>query len=151
MAASLHSIRLYSWAGWLTLREPLLWILHLAYSWLVIALYLRGFSEFVGAAINSSVWQHALGVGAIGTIIPGVMTRVAVGHTGRPLKLLKWGIAIYITVTAAAVFRLFVALGLFDFKVGIILSAVAWCFTFGLFIFIYGPILTNPRADGKPV
>lgn len=149
LAASLHAIRLYGWAGWLTLREPLLWILHLAYLWLVIALYLRGFSEFVGA-INSSVWQHALGVGAIGTIIPGVMTRVAVGHTGRPLKLLKWGITIYLSVTVAAILRMFVALGLFDFKVGVILSAVAWCVAFGLFVFIYGPILTSPRVDGKP-
>lgn len=149
LAASIHTIRLYGWAGWLTLREPLLWILHLAYLWLVVALYLRGLSPFVDA-ISNSVWQHAMGVGAIGTIIPGVMTRVAMGHTGRPLKLINWGIIIYVSITVAAILRVFTALGLFDFRLGVSFSAVCWVIAFGLFVLLYGPILASPRADGKP-
>lgn len=148
-AAVLHAVRLYGWAGWLVVREPLLWILHLAYVWLVVALALRGFSAFA-ENVGSSVWQHALGVGTIGTIILGVMTRVAVGHTGRPLRLLPWALGIYLAITLAALMRILVALGFFNFRLGVGASAVAWVLAFGLFVIIYGPVLASARADGKP-
>ncbi len=147
--AIVHACRWYGWAGWLTWRAPLLWILHLAYLWLVAALVLRGLNGKVDA-VGSSVWQHALGVGAIGTMILGVMTRVAVGHTGRPLALLRWGLCIYIAISIAAITRILVAFGGVDFRFGIGLSALAWVVAFALFIIIYGPVLIKPRADGKP-
>ncbi|HSX85945.1 MAG TPA: NnrS family protein, partial [Cellvibrio sp.] len=42
LAAVANSLRLVGWVGWKTTREPLLWILHLAYLWVVTALLLRG-------------------------------------------------------------------------------------------------------------
>lgn len=148
-AAAVHALRLVTWFSWKIWREPLLWVLHLGYFWLVCALALRSFGHF-WPSFSNSVWLHAMGVGAIGTLILAVMVRVAVGHTGRPLALLRWGWLIFVAISAAAVLRLLVALGLFDFRLGVNLSAIAWVLAFAVFIALYGPILVQPRADGRP-
>ncbi len=149
LAAVANSLRLVGWVGWKTTREPLLWILHLAYLWVVTALLLRGVAAFI-PVISGSVWQHAMSVGGMATLILGVMTRVTMGHTGRPLKLLRFGLLVYIAIILATVLRLLVAAGALDFRLGVSLSALAWIIAFGLFVILYGPVLMSPRADGKP-
>lgn len=149
IAGLLNGVRLLQWGGWRVLKEPLLWILHLAYAWLVLALILRAINPYC-ALVTDGLWQHTLGVGAIGTLILGVMTRVSVGHTGRPLKLVNFGLAIYFAITASVVFRLLTAAGLIGFSSGISLSALGWVSAFGLFLVLYWPILSRPRVDGKP-
>lgn len=149
LAMILHGVRLSAWQGLSTREEPLLWILHLAYLWLIITFALRA-SSFWVESVGSSVWQHAAGLGAIGTILLGVMTRVAMGHTGRELKLLRGGICIYMFISVSAVLRLLVALGVCDFRFGVYSSAAFWLAAFGTFVFLYYRILSSPRADGKP-
>lgn len=149
LAAATNGLRLAGWAGWKTTREPLLWILHLAYLWVVVALLLRGLAAFA-PLISSSVWQHAMSVGGMATLILGVMTRVTMGHTGRPLKLLRFALLAYIAIILATVLRLLAAAGALDFRLGVGLSALAWTIAFGLFVILYGPALMSPRADGKP-
>lgn len=148
-AGVINGVRLIQWAGWQTWREPLLWILHLAYAWIVVALMLRGLSGFTDG-LASSVWRHVLAVGGIGTLIIGVMSRVAVGHTGRPLKLQPLGLLMYIAITLAALLRLATATQWLDYRLGITLSALAWISAFGLFVVLYTPILARPRPDGRP-
>lgn len=147
-AALLNTLRLCGWKGWHTWPEPLLWVLHIGYTWLVVALLLKGLSAF--ALVAPTSWQHALGAGAMGTLILGVMTRVALGHTGRPLKLPAFGWLIYIGIILAAVLRVGAALGWLDYRLGVMLAAAGWCFAFSLFVVIYWPILTRPRIDGRP-
>lgn len=149
LAAGFNAVRLFFWRGWLTLREPLLWILHLAYLWLVLALALRGLAIFFDG-IPATLWQHALGLGAIATLILGVMTRVAVGHTGRPLRLLRFGLLAYLAMIAATVVRMLVAVGVIDFRLGITVAATAWMVAFSIFLIVYAPVLLSPRADGRP-
>lgn len=149
LAAGLtNGVRLIGWCGWRVWREPLLWILHLAYLWIVIALLLRAGTGF--AQIPASAWQHALGVGAIATLIIGVMTRVSMGHTGRPLKLPEFGLIIYAFILAAALARVLVALQLLQFTFGIFLAASLWVAAFAIFVGLYAPVLARPRADGRP-
>lgn len=149
LAGIVNGSRLIGWAGWKTAREPLLWILHLAYLWVVISLLLRGASAFTDI-IGPGVWQHALGVGGIATLILGVMTRVAMGHTGRPLKLPRFGLVAYIAIIIAAILRLLAATGAMDYRFGVCLSALAWVVAFSVFVVLYGPVLASPRTDGKP-
>ncbi|MGQ9425720.1 NnrS family protein [Gilvimarinus sp. F26214L] len=149
LAAALHALRLFGWSGWRVLREPLLWILHLAYLWIVLALLLRGLSAFVDA-VPASLWQHALGLGGIATLILGVMTRVAVGHTGRPLQLPRSGLLIYLAIFAATLLRLIAAVGWIDYRVGVLAAALFWVLAFSLFLALYVPILAAPRPDGRP-
>lgn len=147
-AGVLNALRLIGWSGWRAAREPLLWILHLGYGWIVVALLLKSAAAFNLAA--PTAWQHALGVGAMGTLILGVMTRVALGHTGRALALPRFAIAIYIAITLAALARVLAALQLLDYRVGLLVAALGWSLAFGIFTLIYWPILTRPRADGRP-
>lgn len=148
IAGALNALRLIGWSGWRTAREPLLWILHLGYGWIVVALLLKSAAAFNLAA--PTAWQHALGVGAMGTLILGVMTRVALGHTGRTLTLPRFAIAIYVAITLAALARVLAALQLLDYRVGLLVAATGWSLAFATFTLIYWPILTRPRADGRP-
>src|SRR3546814_20322684 len=88
----------------MTLREPLLAILHIGYLWIVIGAALLG-----AAAIMPSIPQtaaiHALPVGGVGTMVLAVMTRVCRGHTGRPLTADWLAILIYVLVSRAALTR----------------------------------------------
>lgn len=148
LAAALNGVRLVLWQGWRIAREPLLWILHLAYLWIVLALVLKGLAAF--GLVAPSVWQHALGVGAVGTLILGVMTRVSLGHTGRPLRLPALVVWLYGAMLVAACARLLTALGWVGYTPGITLAAAGWIIAYGGFVLIYWPILSRPRADGRP-
>lgn len=148
-AALTNTIRLSGWGWRYCLREPLLWILHLGYAWIIVALLLKGLSPWV-AGINQAVWIHAAGVGAMGTLILGVMTRVALGHTGRAMTLPKGAVVIYALITFAALLRLLSALGWAGYQEPLILSAVSFSLAFALFTLLYWPILSRPRADGRP-
>lgn len=147
LAAACNGARLMLWNGWQVRREPLLWILHLGYAWIVLALLLKGLSPFAGWP--ATLWLHALGTGAAGTLIIGVMTRVSLGHTGRPLQLPRAGSALYWSVTLAAMLRLLVALGVIDDRAGLLAASAAWSLAFLGFVLLYWRVLTQPRADGK--
>ena len=149
VAALANGLRISRWAGWRTLDEPLLWILHIGYLWIVAALLIKGLVPFVDG-LAETAWFHAMGTGAIGTLILGVMTRVAMGHTGRPLRLPRYAIGIYVGVLAAGIARLLAAIGVTEYRLGITFSAIAWAVAFILFVLIYWPILSRPRADGRP-
>ncbi len=149
-AAAVQGARLLQWQGWRVLREPLLWILHLAYLWLPVGLALKGLS-LLAAVPAAAFWLHALTVGAIATMILGVMTRVSLGHTGRPLRLHPLVTLAYLLVSAAALARIAGAwLPAFGYAAAIALSAALWAAAFALFLWVYAPILVTPRADGKP-
>ncbi len=140
--------RLARWGGWHARSEPLLWILHLGMAWIVLALLLKAAGPWTD--LVDSAWMHTLGAGAMATLILGVMTRVAAGHTGRPLALLRGGLVIYLAVTVAAVARVAAALGLVDYRAGLLTASAGWLLSFGAFVVLYWPILTRPRADGRP-
>jgi uncharacterized protein involved in response to NO len=148
VAALVNALRLLGWVGWRTAPEPLLWILHLGYGWIVLGLLLKGLAAF--AWVAPSAWLHALGAGAMGTLILGVMSRVALGHTGRPLLLPRWGLLIYVAISLAAVARVLAALDWLDYQMGLVIAASGWTIAFGVFTWIYWPILTSPRVDGRP-
>lgn len=148
VAAAANGVRLFGWSGWRCWENPLLWILHLGYAWIVVALLLLGLSPWV-TAIGPSVWVHAAGVGAIATMILGVMTRVSLGHTGRPLILPTGAVTIYYAITISAVLRLASAFGWIDYRWGLPASATAWMAAFFLFVVLYWYILTEPRADER--
>lgn len=149
VACALNGARLVLWSGWHARREPLLWILHLGYLWIVAALLFKGLIPFAGG-ITAPVWVHAIGAGAAGTLIMGVMTRVSLGHTGRALSLPRFGVLMYLAVLTAGVLRVLAALGVIAYPLGVTAGAVAWATAFALFAAVYWPILSRPRVDGRP-
>ena len=147
LAAGLaHSARLARWRGFATLREPLLWVLHLGYGWLALGFILLALSGAV-ALLPHTAALHALTAGAIGTMTLAVMTRASLGHTGRPLAAGPGTTAIYLLVTLAAVLRLFAPLTAAHYLVVLSLAGAAWSGAFGLFVLVYARSLTLPRLQ----
>ncbi|MBO6784661.1 MAG: NnrS family protein [Alphaproteobacteria bacterium] len=104
-AGSLHAARLARWRGAATLREPLLAVLHVGYAWLPIAVLLIGLAALLPQAFPTSAGLHALTTGAIATMTLAVMARAIRGHTGNVLSAGPPTTAIFIAITAAALFR----------------------------------------------
>ena len=149
VGAIAHGVRLLLWRSWRTLATPLVWILHAAYAWIVVHLALRGLSGLDVLAESFAV--HALTMGAIGGLTLGMMTRVARGHTARPLVADHFELAIFLLIQVAAVVRVFGGMaspGLYMASVQ--LSGLLWAAAFGLYAVRYWPVLTRPRLDGGP-
>ena len=74
-AAGLHLARLSGWQSLRTLGNPILWVLHLGYLWLVAGLALKGMADF--GLLSQADALHALTIGAIGTMTLAIMTRAS--------------------------------------------------------------------------
>lgn len=150
VAALLLLGRLAHWQGHRTLDVPLLWVLHLGYGWIVVALALKALWLLTANhwAIN---WMHALNSGAFGTMILAVMTRAALGHTGRALEASKAIAVAYFLVSFAAATRVWgtVALPAYFWN-SIYVAGGLWVTGFAIYLVVYCPVLLGPRADGKP-
>jgi uncharacterized protein involved in response to NO len=149
LAAGAHAVRISGWRSFRA-RNPIVWVLHVAYAWLPIGLALKG-AALLGHADWASKWQHALTMGVFGTMILAVMTRASLGHTGRPLVASRAIAIAYLILTAGTVVRVFgVALMPTHYLLVVTTAGLAWEIAFGIFVAVYAPILWAPRADGKP-
>ena len=143
-------VRGWTWGTRSTARVPLLWILHAGHAWLAIGLGLRAVSAFT-SAVPPVLATHALTVGAIGALTLGMMARVGLGHTGRPLAVSKAVTGAFALVTLAAVVR--VGGPLLDvswYRATVYTAGILWTLAFAIFVVVYAPVLTSARPDGKP-
>src|ERR1019366_7539058 len=148
ISGAAHAWRLTLWQPLLPRGEPMVWILHTSYAWLVLYLVLRAFAGF--GIVPSNLATHALTVGAVGGMTLGMMTRTARGHTGRPRNAEAVETACYVLINLAAAVRVFVPLAAPAFyRDAVILSGTLWVAAFAAFVCKYWPILTRPRADGR--
>lgn len=149
LAGLANAMRLYGWSGWHARRDPLVWILHLGYVWIPLGLILMGLTPWLDA-VTPSAWLHALGTGAMGVLIVGVMTRVCLGHTGRALTVPASMVPAYWLILAAAAIRVATALDWLPYRPALIAAGLAWMMAFVIFVVTYWPIVSQPRADGRP-
>lgn len=147
VSGTLMLVRLAGWKGWLVRSEPLLWILHLSILWVPVALFLLAGTLLAGWPSNA--WSHAAGTGAVACLILGVIARVSLGHTGRPLILPKGMVAAFIAIHLAALIRVLTAFEVIPWHPGIGSSTLLWLFAFGMFLYRYTRVLASPRPDGK--
>src|SRR5690606_27544437 len=144
----LHLARQWQWRPWVTVRRPILWILHAGYAWIAIGFGLLAMAQI--GWIGSSAGVHALAIGATAGLIIGMMTRTARGHTGRPLQASRLEVAAYVLVMAAGALRVLLPLAAPQWLVhALACAAIAWCAAFALYLFRFGPWLLSPRLDGK--
>lgn len=150
VAAGLHLLRLRGWLPLATRRAPILWILHVSYAWIPVGLGLHAVQAF-GLMTAATLADHALGVGAVGGVILGMITRTARGHTGRPLKVGRVETTAYALLIAAAGLRVLVPALLPEAtRAAVALAGLLWVSAFVLYLIVYVPWLTRPRADGRP-
>jgi uncharacterized protein involved in response to NO len=91
-------------------------------------------------------------VGGIGLITAGMMSRIALGHTGRDIQKHSRLLApAFISLFAAFLVRvLFPMIAPQHNLLWVGIAQAAWMFTFALFVWIYAPTLVKSRADGMP-
>ena len=146
----MHALRLVDWHTPGIWRKPLLWSLFLGYGALVAGFGLRVLS--VWGEVSPFIALHAFAYGGIGMMTLGMMSRVALGHTGRnvfsPPPAIRWFLGL---LAAGALSR--VLLPLLDgahYTLWIGLSQTLWMLAFAHFALIYLPMLARPRVDGRP-
>jgi uncharacterized protein involved in response to NO len=144
LAGAAQALRLSRWGGHSTLRDPLVFILHLGYAWVVVGLVVLGLS-IAGADIPQSAGIHALTAGAMTTMILAVMSRASLGHTGRELKASPVTIASYACLTLGALLRVAASLGVGPYGLMLDVAGAFWGMALLLFVIVYRPILWGPR------
>jgi len=149
LALLIHSARLFYWHHKKLWSVPLLWVLYLGYAWLVLGLFLKSL-EVIGW-VNPVTAIHAYTAGLIGVMTLGMMARVALGHSGRPLVVSRAMVYAFALVNMAALVRVVLPLLLPDLtRHFITVAVILWMAAFGIFVLIYFPVLTRPRVDGRP-
>ena len=146
----LYGIRMIGWYTGEIWTRPLLWVLYLAYGWIVIGFGLK----FTQVLFNISPFLsiHAFAIGGISMMTIGMMARVSLGHTGRdiskPPSALFW---VFTTLFLATIIRVILPLLLpGNYILWIGLSQVLWLISFSMFVFLYLPMFVSPRIDGNP-
>lgn len=144
IASVLLFIRLTRWQGMHTGSEPLVWVLHVGFSWIPLGFLLLSCAEL--GLLPETAGVHALTSGAITTMIVAIAGRAALGHTGRALQSHPVLTAAYVLITVAAICRVAATFGPAA-RALLAVSAVAWCLGFVCFAWRFVPILTQPKAQ----
>ncbi|MCW8905676.1 MAG: NnrS family protein [Sedimenticola sp.] len=147
--AMTQAIRVAGWYNRKIWSIPILWVLFSGMFWMVIGFTLAGLAYFGLVGLNLA--KHAITVGGIGALTYGMMARVALGHTGRPIDSSRLINGSFILLNLATLVRVFAPILLpQQYTLWVHLSGGLWIASFLLFTIIYLPILTRPRVDGKP-
>jgi uncharacterized protein involved in response to NO len=136
--------------------NPLLWTLYAGFAWLPIAMALQAGRDASFALTGQ--WAlgrapiHALGIGFFGGMLVAMVTRVTMGHSGRPLRMGHAALACFAGVQLAAIARVGSEIATAPGAIRSLLlgSAVLWLLAFGVWASGHGGIYLSPRADGKP-
>lgn len=142
-AVILHAVRLWGWRGSRVVSDPLLFVLHVGYGWLVAGYAIRAAALF-DPGLTDTWALHGLLVGAIGTMTLAVMSRATLGHTGRDLHAGVILTTAFVLMQAAALVRLLAAwIGPDAWSV----AGMLWSGAFILFLVRCGPMLVRARVD----
>ncbi len=148
LSAIVHGFRLRRYHTKRILNDPMVWILHAGYGWLVIGFLMLGFAGL--DMITFSTALHALTAGSIGSMTLGMMCRVTLGHTGRHLRAGPVMVFAFVLMQVTGIMRAFGPLLMPEQTNNwIIGSAGLWAACFALYIPIYAPMLWAPRPDGR--
>ncbi len=141
-------VRMLPWAPWKA-RPPLLWILHFGATATALSLGAEGLSQL--GAVPPTTPMHLLTVGGVGGLTIGMMARVSLGHSGRPLEVppsVHWAFGLMVLATMAR------ALGPWVFPRSPVpfwhFAGGAWCLAFALLLRFGWPIWWGPSVPRAP-
>ncbi len=140
IASVLHSYRLALYFRKGVIKDSMLWSLFIAPCWIILGL--------LALAFESHNWLHLITVGGLGGMILSMISRVSLGHSGEPIKALKWLPMAFVCMSLASLIRFFALEIQFWPGAGFTLSALLWVSAFSIFLLHYTPKLLNKRKDG---
>jgi len=145
-----QTLRLINWYSGGMWKKPLLWSLYIALLVIDLGFLMAALAPWV--SISSYLILHAFAVGGIGFITLSMMSRVALGHTGRSVHEAPALVRVSLLLMVIAIVAR-VILPLFwpeNYGLWVGVAQAAWIGAFALFIVVYAPILTKPRVDSQP-
>ncbi|HEY5715792.1 MAG TPA: NnrS family protein [Psychromonas sp.] len=145
VAAAANAVRAFRWKIWVTMKTPLVWSLHVSYWCIAIGLFMYALSE-ITTAVSHSQAIHTLTVGAMGTMILAMISRVSLGHTGRNIVVGKVMTIAFVALILAFISRVFAGYWVSNYSHVIATAVGFWVIGYGCFIVLYFPILTKPRV-----
>ena len=144
------------WTSLQAKGNPLAWTLYAGFAWLPVATLLQAARD-VGFVLTGE-WLlgrapiHALGMGFFGGMLIAMVTRVTMGHSGRPLHMDRIALACFLGLQAATVARvaseIVAAPGWMQHL--LLCSMALWLAAFGVWTWRLGRIYLVPRSDGQP-
>ncbi|MBV6306236.1 NnrS family protein [Candidimonas humi] len=153
VAALIGLFQVWSWRPLAARANPLLWILYLGYTALSLGLlaagaYLGGLES--GPLARPATYVHIVAMGGFSILIIGMITRTALGHLGKPLRVDRSMLWSYVLIIAAALLRL-AALWPTASGQGLLHAAAAcWIAGLALYLWRFVPMLIRPRPDAAP-
>jgi uncharacterized protein involved in response to NO len=151
--AAIAGVCALRWRPPLQTGVRLLNVLHISFAWLAAGLALAALAD-LGAAIGSPgivgrAPVHALGMGFAGGMLFAMVTRVTLGHSGRPLVLDARDWRLFLAIQIAAALRL--AGEFLPARDSLnLVAALIWLAALLAWSARYLPIYLRPRADGAP-
>lgn len=142
--AVIHAWRMASWRTTSILSSPLLAAMHVGYACLIASLVLQAITA-LGGGVAPSASVHAFTIGAMGLTKISLMTRVALKHTGRDLRLPTAMIVGFFCMGFAALFRVFAETGAM-----LAVSATLWAMAILIYLGHYGRYLVRPSLPRRP-
>lgn len=147
-SAIVHGWRVARWKGWRVADVPLVLVMHLAFAWLVFAFGLKAAAD-LGQLVPEPAWVHAFTVGALGMMMLGLMTRVVLRHTGRPLAVPRPMLVGWALMFGAALLRLAATVhGLGEWTVAV--AALLWAAPFAIYLLLFARMLVTPSLPRAP-
>jgi len=150
IAGVFQTMRWLRWRPWITLSVPLLWSIHASIMFISFGLIVLGFSYLMPEMPSSHLW-HILTIGGVGGLILAMISRVSLGHTGRPLSPPKAMTFAYAFIMISALVRAFGPWAIPEKTLIFIdISGTFWILAFAIFVITYAPMLLKARKDGRP-
>jgi uncharacterized protein involved in response to NO len=140
-----------------SLKVPLLAMLHIAFLWLPVGIFLFAVQSLIflitGDYFLGKAPVHAIGIGFITSVVLAMAARVSFGHSGRSLVASRLTLTCFWLLQLVTLFRIigeFQLPGLAMTSYWILTAGVVWTITFFIWASIYVPIYLKPRIDGNP-
>ena len=144
------------WTSLKTKGHPLAWSLYAGFAWLPIAVLLQTARDLgfvlTGEWLLGRAPIHALGMGFFGGMLVAMVTRVTMGHSGRPLQMDRISVTCFLVLQAATVARVAseIVTAPFWMQALLLTSMALWLAAFGVWTWRLGRIYLAPRIDGQP-
>ncbi len=141
-----------SWLWWQrgVLENRMVAVLHIAFGWLAPAFALFALQSALPGAFGQAP-LHALAIGFFSSMMIGMVSRVTLGHSGRPVLADGAMWTAFCLMQVAALLRVAGELPLPGGPLAVVwLSSAVWLGAFLVWAAGYAPALWRRRADGKP-
>jgi uncharacterized protein involved in response to NO len=144
LAGVLALVQLASWKPLAVRGNALLWILYVGYAGMGVGLLLAAL-QYAGIEVPRVLPVHTIAMAGFSVLIIGMVTRTALGHTGRPLATDRMIRTSYWLMLIAVALRLAAIANTPATATLLHLAGAAWVTSLALYLWQFTPILIRHR------